>query len=162
MALPHLIPPKLVDLLAGMELYGHLGSTWLQPRSNLLVDNVEMVEKGDLSYLMCNQVVPEGSSKDMFINRCFPGLPDVLCEDRILISISSVLDFPPNEKLLLWNIKDTFWSPCSSPIASGITRPWRRRKFCRSNASIRLCGISNQGVRWSAAQRVGRVWAGRC
>ena len=98
---PFHLPPKLLDLLGGYDVYGQEGSQWLTPRSNLLIDNVKVEWKDDQQFLCGNQVVAEGSSKGMYINRCFPGLPDRSCKDQVRVSCCKPLEVQPTRKMLL-------------------------------------------------------------
>ena len=106
---PFAIPPKLDDLLAGYDVYGQHGVQWLKPRHNILLDNTSMEWKDDHLFLKGQHATPEGSSRAMYLNRCFPGLPDMTCDDSVLVSCMKPITVQTTTKMLLWNVRDTCW-----------------------------------------------------
>lgn len=106
------LPPKLVDLLGEYDMYGLVGAPWMTPRNNLLMGNVSIQWDDDNFFLLGQHMIPEGSSKQMFINRCFPGLADTMNSDIVKVSCQKPIDIQLTEKVLLWNVRDSFWE-CS-------------------------------------------------
>ena len=102
------VPPKLQSMLGDYDIYGMPLTTWFSPRVNLLVDDSERVQIEGRPFLHAKQVTIEGSSAAMFVNNCFPGLVDTKSNDRILIACHEGYHVNMDQKMLLWNVRDSF------------------------------------------------------
>ena len=102
------IPPKLESLLQIYDGYGMPGVNKFSPRSNLLVDDVSKITIQGTDCLQARQMIMEGGSARMFENSCFPGLPDKMNGDHVLIAMEDGISWEGDQKLLLWDVRDAF------------------------------------------------------
>ena len=79
------MPPKLKDLFSGFEKYGHSGTRWINPRHNVLIDDMDFDMHNGIRCLKGQQMVAEGSSIAMYENIFFPGLSDMVTGGTVKI-----------------------------------------------------------------------------
>ena len=79
------MPPKLKDLFSGFEKYGHSGTRWINPRHNVLIDDMDFDMHNGIRCLKGQQMVAEGSSIAMYENIFFPCLSDMVTGGTVKI-----------------------------------------------------------------------------
>ena len=79
------MPPKLKDLFSGLEMHGHSGTRWINPRHNVLIDDMDFDMHNGIRCLKAQQMVAEGSSIAMYENRFFPGLSGMVTGEAVKI-----------------------------------------------------------------------------
>jgi site-specific DNA-cytosine methylase len=102
------IPVKLLDLLQDFDVYDQPGCKWHSERNHVLLDDVQMSFDAEMSFLKGTPLIIEGSSRQMFVNGCFPGHADTKNGEPVMIAFNCAVEKDLHGKMLLWDVKDSY------------------------------------------------------
>lgn len=108
------IPTKLLDLLHDFDLMAspgnaRYGGIWKE-RVNILLTEVEIIQRPYGTFLQGLVCVPEGGSSSMFVHGTFSMKPDTILENVKLVIPWEAKEVPHTfaSTMILWQVRDCF------------------------------------------------------